>query len=141
MGGLAIGDKNKRKKQSRCVQSVYILPERNSDTSLLRTDRLALIPTPTRIVPLPPQTQTQTQTQALAKAVVVVVVVVVAHVQEGQNAVGADPSPATPTHPVLIHAPVQCRVQAQNRVPLHEDSTPPVHSRGLWGRNASAHRL
>ena len=86
--------------------------------------RSALIPILNRIVPLPPQIPPQIRTQALVK----VVVVVVAHVQEKQNAVGADPGLTTP---VPVHALVQCRAQAQKCVPLHEDGTPPVHGLGL----------
>ena len=73
MGGLAIGDKDKGRKQYRCARSVYTLLERNSDTSLPRTDRPALIPTSTWIVPLSPQIWTQIRNQVLARAVVVVV--------------------------------------------------------------------
>ena len=73
MGGLAIGGKDKGIKQYRCTRSVYTLLERNSDTSLPCTDRPALIPTSTWIVPLSPQIRTQIWTQALARAVVVVV--------------------------------------------------------------------
>ena len=73
MRGLAIGDKDKEEKQYRCARSVYTLLERNSDTSLPRTDRPALIPTLTWIVPISPQIRTQIWTQALARAVVVVV--------------------------------------------------------------------
>ena len=103
----------------------HILRGQDSDTFLSGTGHRAQIPTPTRIVP--PQIQIQIQTLALAVAVVVVVV----HVRERQSAVGADPSPVTP--PVLV------LVQAQCPVPPHDDGTPPGHSRGLEGRNASAH--
>lgn len=96
------------------MSSLYhILLRRNSDTFLSGADRPALIrtQTPTRIVPLPPQIQIQIQ--------------IVAHVRKGQNAVGADPGPATPKPLVPVPALVQCRA------PLHGDGIPPVHGRGL----------
>ena len=91
-------------------------------TPSCRPDRPALIPTPTRIptrivplpLPLPPQIQIRT----------------VAHVREGQNAVRADPGPATPTPLTPVPALIQCRALAQYRVPLHDDAIPPVRGRG-----------
>src|SRR5258706_15733873 len=107
MGRLAIEDKDKGRKKS-SVHSLCIswLIERNSDTSLPHTDRPALIPTPNRIVPLPPLIRTLIRTQALVE--VAVAVAVAAHFQEKQTVAGADRDPATRTSPLPVHALFQC---------------------------------
>ena len=60
---------------------ISYLSNRNSDTSLPRTDRPALILTPNRKVPLLPLIRARIRTQALVK----VAVAVIAHFQEKQT--------------------------------------------------------